>query len=96
VSTARADARGRCGADAAAPWKDDLAFGSVVAASGDASGTSHLRHVVRQLAVGLDVAYAFVAEFAESPLRVRTVTTDVVAVAGGWGAIPRDVGRVVG
>src|SRR5258706_7991307 len=60
-------------ADPAAPWREDLAFESVVAASGDASGAGHLRDLVRKLATAVDVAYAFVAEFAGSPIRVRTV-----------------------
>ena len=60
-------------ADAAAPWRDELAYRSIVAATADTVGTEVLRELVRQLATSLDVAYAFVAEFAGSPARVRTV-----------------------
>src|SRR5689334_17814881 len=60
-------------ANAAAPWRDELAYRSIVATTADAVGTEVLRDLVRQLATSLDVAYAFVAEFAGSPARVRTV-----------------------
>ncbi len=60
-------------ADPATPWRDELAYRSVVAATADAAGTEVLRDLVRQLATALDVAYAFVAEFDGSPTRVRTV-----------------------
>src|SRR5512143_549992 len=60
-------------ADPAAPWQDDLAFRSVVAASAEAGAADALREIVRQLATAVGVAYAFVAEFAGTPTRVRTV-----------------------
>jgi len=55
------------------PWQDELAFHSVVAASAEAGAADALREIVRQLAVAIGVAYAFVAEFAGTPARVRTV-----------------------
>jgi formate hydrogenlyase transcriptional activator len=60
-------------ADPAGPWQDELAFHSVVAASAEAGAADALREIVRQLAVAIGVAYAFVAEFAGTPARVRTV-----------------------
>jgi formate hydrogenlyase transcriptional activator len=56
---------------AAAP--ESLAFRSIVAATADKAGEEFFRHLVKHLALALDVAYAFVAEFAGSPTRVRTV-----------------------
>jgi len=50
-----------------------MAFRSIVAATADKAGEEFFRHLVKHLALALDVAYAFVAEFAGSPTRVRTV-----------------------
>jgi formate hydrogenlyase transcriptional activator len=50
-----------------------LAFRSVIEATADKAGEEFFRHLVKHLALALDVAYAFVAEFAGSPTRVRTV-----------------------
>jgi formate hydrogenlyase transcriptional activator len=52
---------------------NDLAFRSIVAATADKAGEEFLRQLVKHLALALGVAYAFVAEFAGSPTRVRTV-----------------------
>jgi formate hydrogenlyase transcriptional activator len=59
--------------DHAAAWHDDLAYRSVVAATADKAGADFFRQLVRQLATALGVEYAFIAEFAGSPARVRTV-----------------------
>jgi formate hydrogenlyase transcriptional activator len=52
---------------------EDLAFRSIVEATADKAGEEFFRHLVKHLALALDVTYAFVAEFAGSPTRVRTV-----------------------
>jgi formate hydrogenlyase transcriptional activator len=44
-----------------------------VEATADKVGEEFFRHLVKHLALALDVAYAFVAEFAGSPTRVRTL-----------------------
>ena len=68
-------------ADPTAQWRDELVYRSVIAATGDEAGAQTLRELVRQLAIALDVAYAFVAEFDGSPARVRTVA---LWGHGGW------------
>jgi GAF domain-containing protein len=57
----------------AAIAREDLAFRSIVQATADKSGKDFLRSLVKHLALALDVAYAFVAEFSGSPRRVQTV-----------------------
>jgi formate hydrogenlyase transcriptional activator len=52
---------------------ESLAFRSIVEATADKAGEEFFRHLVKHLAQALDVSYAFVAEFAGSPTRVRTV-----------------------
>ncbi len=56
-----------------APWNAELAFRSVVEATADKAGLEFLRHLVKNLAESLGVAYAFVAEFAGAADRVRTI-----------------------
>jgi len=50
-----------------------VAFQSIAAATADKAGEEFFRQLVKHLALTLDVAYAFVAEFAGSPSRVRTI-----------------------
>ncbi|HKQ63151.1 MAG TPA: sigma 54-interacting transcriptional regulator [Candidatus Polarisedimenticolaceae bacterium] len=57
------------------------AFQSIVKATADKAGEEFFRHLVKHLALALDVGYAFVAEFAGSPARVRTVG---LWGNGGW------------
>ncbi|MFN8640650.1 MAG: sigma 54-interacting transcriptional regulator [Candidatus Binatia bacterium] len=54
-------------------WNAELAFRAVVEATADKAGLEFLRHLVKNLAQSLGVAYAFVAEFAGSEDRVRTI-----------------------
>jgi formate hydrogenlyase transcriptional activator len=54
-------------------WNAELAFRPVVEATADKSGHEFLRHLVKNLAESLGVAYAFVAEFAGTADRVRTI-----------------------
>jgi formate hydrogenlyase transcriptional activator len=54
-------------------WNAELAFRSVVEATADKAGLEFLRHLVKNLAESLGVAYAFVAEFAGTADRVRTI-----------------------
>src|SRR5262245_4196732 len=54
--------------DPAGPWRDDLAFQPVAGPAAEP-----IRELVRTLATSLDVTYAFVAEFAGTPARVRTI-----------------------
>jgi formate hydrogenlyase transcriptional activator len=58
---------------AIASWNAELAFRSVVEATADKAGLEFLRHLVKNLAESLGVAYAFVAEFAGAADRVRTI-----------------------
>jgi formate hydrogenlyase transcriptional activator len=58
---------------AIASWNAEVAFRPVVEATADKSGLEFLRHLVKNLAESLGVAYAFVAEFAGSGDRVRTI-----------------------
>ena len=48
-------------------------FRSLTAATADKAGEEFFRQLVKHVAVALDVSYAFVAEFAGSPTRVRTI-----------------------
>src|SRR5262245_30826650 len=54
-------------------WNTELAFRSVVEATADKAGLEFLRHLVKNLAESLGVAYTFVAEFAGAADRVRTI-----------------------
>jgi transcriptional regulator with GAF, ATPase, and Fis domain len=54
-------------------WNADLAFHAVVEATADKAGMDFMRELVRNLAQSLGVDYAFVAEFAGSAGRVRTI-----------------------
>jgi len=56
-----------------AKWNAELAFRSVVEATADKAGLDFLRSLVKNLARALDVEYAFVAEFAGSEDRVKTI-----------------------
>jgi formate hydrogenlyase transcriptional activator len=56
-----------------ATWNAELAFRAVVEATADKAGLEFLRHLVKNLAGSLGVAYAFVAEFAGAADRVRTI-----------------------
>ncbi|HWP64355.1 MAG TPA: sigma 54-interacting transcriptional regulator [Candidatus Limnocylindria bacterium] len=56
-----------------ASWNAELAFRPVVEATSDKAGLEFLRHLVKNLADSLGVAYAFVAEFAGAADRVRTI-----------------------
>jgi formate hydrogenlyase transcriptional activator len=56
-----------------ASWNAELAFRSIVEATADKAGLEFLRHLVKNLANSLGVTYAFVAEFAGSSDRVRTI-----------------------
>ncbi len=56
-----------------APWNAELAFRPVVEATADKAGLEFMRHLVKNLAESLGVAYAFVAEFAGGPDRVKTI-----------------------
>jgi formate hydrogenlyase transcriptional activator len=58
---------------AVAKWNAELAFRSVVEATSDKAGLEFLRHLVKNVAQSLGVAYAFVAEFAGAEDRVRTI-----------------------
>ena len=58
---------------AIASWNAELAFRSVVEATADKAGLEFLRHLVKNLAESLGVAYTFVAEFAGTADRVRTI-----------------------
>jgi formate hydrogenlyase transcriptional activator len=70
-----------------APWRpvdptpEGLAFRSIVEATADKVGKEFFRHLVKHLALALDATYAFVAEFAGSPTRVRTIA---LWGQGGW------------
>jgi formate hydrogenlyase transcriptional activator len=48
-------------------------FRSLVSATADKVGEEFFRQLVKHVALALDVSYAFVAEFAGSPTRVRTI-----------------------
>jgi formate hydrogenlyase transcriptional activator len=52
---------------------EESALHSIVAATADKAGEEFFRHLVKHLALALDVTYAFVAEFTGSPTRVRTI-----------------------
>ena len=54
-------------------WNAEVAFRPVVEATADKAGLELLHHLVRQLAESLGVAYAFVAEFAGTASRVKTI-----------------------
>ena len=56
-----------------ASWNAELAFRPVVEATADKAGLDFLRHLVKNLAESLGVAYVFVAEFAGAADRVRTI-----------------------
>jgi formate hydrogenlyase transcriptional activator len=56
-----------------ASWNAELAFRAVAEATADKAGIEFLRHLVKNLAESLGVAYAFVAEFADAADRVRTI-----------------------
>ena len=58
---------------AVARWNADLAFRAVFEATADKAGLDFMRHLVKNLAQSLHVAYAFVAEFAGAEDRVRTI-----------------------
>ena len=59
--------------DAVSKWNADLAFRAVVEATADKAGLEFMRHLVKNLARSLGVEYAFVAEFAGSEDRVKTI-----------------------
>ena len=61
------------GGDRIASWNAELAFRAVVEATADKAGLEFLRHLVKSLAGSLGVSYAFVAEFAGTADRVRTI-----------------------
>src|SRR5512145_111298 len=54
-------------------WNAELAFRAVVEATADKAGLDFMRHLVKNLAQSLGVAHAFVAEFAGSEDRVKTI-----------------------
>jgi formate hydrogenlyase transcriptional activator len=54
-------------------WNAELAFRAVVEATADKAGLEFLKHLVKNLAESLGVAYAFVAEFAGAEDRVKTI-----------------------
>jgi formate hydrogenlyase transcriptional activator len=54
-------------------WNAELAFRPVVEATADKAGLDFMRHLVKNLAESLGVAYAFVAEFAGAADRVKTI-----------------------
>ena len=54
-------------------WNAELAFRAVVEATADKAGLDFMRHLVKNLAQSLGVAYAFVAEFAGTEDRVKTI-----------------------
>jgi formate hydrogenlyase transcriptional activator len=56
-------------------------FRSLTATTADKVGEEFFRQLVKHVALALDVAYAFVAEFAGSPARVRTIA---LWGDGGW------------
>ncbi len=56
-----------------AKWNGELAFRAVVEATADKAGLDFLRHLVKNLALSLGVAHAFVAEFADAADRVKTI-----------------------
>ena len=56
-------------------------FRSITAVTADKVGEEFFRQLVRHVALALDVTYAFVAEFAGSPTRVRTIA---LWGEGGW------------
>jgi transcriptional regulator with GAF, ATPase, and Fis domain len=58
---------------AVARWNADLAFRAVFEATADKAGLDFMRHLVKNLAQSLHVAYAFVAEFAGAEDRVKTI-----------------------
>jgi formate hydrogenlyase transcriptional activator len=62
-------------------WNADLAFRSVVEATSDKAGIEFMRALVKNLAQSLGVAHAFVAEFAGTADRVRTIA---FWSAGDW------------
>lgn len=61
------------GAASQTAWRDQNAFQSILETTADKAGESFLRHLVRQLAQALGSSHAFVAEFAGSKDRVRTI-----------------------
>jgi len=69
------------GDSALATWNAELAFRSVVEATADKAGLEFMRHLVKNLAESLGVAYAFVAEFAGAADRVKTIA---FWGPGGW------------
>jgi formate hydrogenlyase transcriptional activator len=58
---------------AVSKWNAELAFRAVVEATADKAGLEFMRHLVKNLAQSLGVEYAFVAEFAGSEDRVKTI-----------------------
>ena len=54
-------------------WRDRFKFQSILEVTADKAGEEFLRHLVRELAQVLEVSHAFVAEFAGSKDRVRTI-----------------------
>jgi formate hydrogenlyase transcriptional activator len=62
-------------------WNAELAFRAVVEATADKAGLDFMRALVRNLAESLHVDHAFVAEFAGTSSRVRTVA---FWSSGGW------------
>ncbi len=61
------------GERALATWNAEIAFRSIVEATADKAGLEFMRHLVKNLARSLGVAYSFVAEFAGAADRVRTI-----------------------
>jgi transcriptional regulator with GAF, ATPase, and Fis domain len=64
-----------------ASWNAELAFRPVVEATADKSGLDFMRHLAKNLAESLGVAYTFVAEFAGAADRVKTIA---FWGPGGW------------
>jgi transcriptional regulator with GAF, ATPase, and Fis domain len=54
-------------------WNAELAFRPVVEATADKAGIDFMRHLVKNLALSLNVEYAFVAEFAGAETHVKTI-----------------------
>jgi formate hydrogenlyase transcriptional activator len=73
VAAAMLNANPPPAAEAIERWNADLAFRAVVEATADKAGLEFLRHLVKNLAQSLHVAYAFVAEFAGAQDRVKTI-----------------------
>ncbi|HEX9638155.1 MAG TPA: sigma 54-interacting transcriptional regulator [Acidobacteriota bacterium] len=69
----RSDRRSELSHQPGAAAVEDQALLSIVEATADKAGEEFFRQLVKHLALALEVDYAFVAEFAGAPTRVRTV-----------------------